>query len=294
MHETAAGLTVHPTGCALGAEIRGVDLSRPPDEATFRRIVGLYQDHEVVFFRGQEISPEQHVAFSRRFGELEVHVRADCLKPGFPEIFVVSNVLENGRPIGSQDAGLFWHSDLCYLARPSRGSLFYAREVPERNGVPLGDTLFASMSAAYDALPADVQRRLEGVRVVMSYAKGYYRDRKSGPRKPLTAEQQQRTPDIEHPVVRVHPATGRKCLFINEGYSTRLVGLPLREAGELFAFLLEHVTADRFVYRHSWRVGDLLLWDNCATQHRAVVDYERPLRRRMERTTLTGGAVCGA
>jgi taurine dioxygenase len=174
-------LSVRPTGAALGAEILGVDLAQNLDEATFREIVDLFHRHEVVFFRGQDLTPEQHVAFSRRFGELEIHVRQDCCRPGFPEIFVVSNVIENGKPIGTRDAGLFWHSDLAYMREPSRGSLFYAREVPhDEDGNPLGDTLFASAVAAYDALDAATKRRLEGMKAVHSYVKGYYRDRKSG------------------------------------------------------------------------------------------------------------------
>jgi taurine dioxygenase len=282
-------LTVHRSSAPLGAEIRGVDLSRDITEAVFREIVELFHRHEVVYFRGQSLTPEQHVAFSRRFGELEHHVRQDCCRPGYPEIFVVSNILENGRPIGSQDAGLFWHSDLCYLKEPSRGSLFYAREVPlDAQGNPAGDTLFASATAAYVALSEEDKRRLEGLRAVNSYAKGYYRDRKSGPRKELTEEQKRRTPDVAHPIVRTHPYTGRKCLFLNEGYTTRIVGLGETESDALLQRLFEHSTRPEFVYRHRWRVGDFLMWDNCSVQHRAVMDYALPQRRRMERTTLRG------
>lgn len=274
----------------FGAEVTGVDLSRPLDDAAFRRVYDLFLDHSVIFFRGQQLSPEAHVAFSRRFGELEIHVRKECLRPGFPEIFVVSNIIENGKPIGTQDAGSFWHSDLCYLREPSRGSLFYAREVPERDGVVYGDTLFASACAAYDALPGDMKKRLEGLKAVHSYVKGYHRPRKSGPRPELTEEQKRRTPDVEHPLVRTHPETGRKCLFVNEGYTVRIAGLPQAESDELLQFLFAHITSPEFVYRHNWRVGDFLIWDNCAVQHRAMLDYELPLRRRMERTTLTGTA----
>jgi len=277
-----------PSSAALGAEIAGVDLSRPLSDAAFERVVALFHEHEVVVFRDQRIAPEDHIAFSRRLGELEVHVRADCLKPGYPELFVVSNVIENGRPIGTQDAGLFWHSDLCYMREPSRASMLHALEVPERDGAAVGDTLFASATAAYEALPEDLKAKLAGLRGVHSYEKGYYRPRKSGPRKPLTDEQRARTPDVRHPLVRTHPYTGRKCLFVNEGYTVAIEGLPEREGADLLAFLLEHVTRDGFVYRHNWRVGDLLMWDNCATQHKAIPDYALPLRRRMERTTLTG------
>jgi taurine dioxygenase len=284
-------LTVHRSSAPLGAEIRGIDLSRGVSDDEFRQIVDLFHEHEVIYFRNQDLTPEQHVALSRRFGELEHHVRQDCCRPGHPELFVVSNIIENGKPIGSQDAGLFWHSDLCYLKEPSRGSLFYAREVPtDAQGNPKGDTMFASATAAYDALSADDKRLLEGVKAVNSYAKGYYRDRKSGPRKELTEEQKQRTPDVEHPLVRTHPYTGRKCLFLNEGYTSRVVGMDEKESDALLARLFEHCTRSEFVYRHQWRVGDFLMWDNCSTQHRAVIDYALPQRRRMERATLVGSA----
>ena len=284
-------LSIRPTGAALGAEIAGVDLSRPLDDETFRAIEAAWHEHEVIFFRGQDLSPEQHIAFSRRFGALEHHVRQDCCKPGYPEIFVVSNVIENGRPIGSQDAGLFWHSDLCYKHEPSRGSLFYAREVPlAADGSPLGDTVFASMTAAYRALPEHVRRLIDGRKAVNSYLHGYYRDRKSGPRKELTEEQKRKTPDVEHPVVRTHPYTGKKCLFACEGYTTKIVGLDDRESAAVLTGLFEHLKKPEFLYRHQWRVGDFLIWDNCATQHLAIPDYALPQRRRMERTTLTGTA----
>lgn len=284
-------ITVRPSGAALGAEILGVDLSQDIDDATFNHIVDLWHEHEVVFFRGQTLTPEQHVRFSRRFGELELHVRKDCCRPGFHELFVVSNIVVNGKPIGSQDAGLFWHSDLCYLKEPSRGSLFYALEVPhDSDGKPLGDTKFASATAAYNGLSEEMKNRIAGYKAIQSYKKGYYRERNAGPRKPLTPEQEARTPDVAHPIVRTHPYTGKKCLFVNDGYTARIEGLENDEGDALLQQLIEHSTRDEFIYQHQWRVGDFLLWDNCSVQHQAVADYTLPLRRHMERTTLTGTA----
>lgn len=281
-------LSVTPTGHALGAEITGVDLSKEMDSSTFQQIVDALHAHEVIFFRNQELTPEQHVAFSKRFGELEHHVRQDCCRPGYPEIFVVSNIIENGKPIGSQDAGFFWHSDLCYAEKPSRGSLFYAREVPVENGEPRGDTIFSSMTKAFESLSDTVKQKLLGRKAVNSYIHGYSRDRKSGARKPLTEDQKRKTPDREHPAVRTHPYTGRKCLFVNEGYTTQIVGLEPEENRRILSEIFEMIPSRELTYRHKWRKGDFLIWDNCATQHQAVLDYELPLRRRMERTTLTG------
>ena len=283
-------VTVRPTGAALGAEICDVDLSREPDDQSFRTIRDALLEHEVIFFRNQKLTPEQHIAFSRRFGELEHHVRLDRCRPGYPELFVVSNILENGKPIGSQDAGYFWHSDLCYAAEPSLGSLLYAREVPMENGEPKGDTLFSSMTRAYETLPEETKRKLEGRKAVNSYIHGYARPRKSGERPQLTAEQRAKTPDIEHPTVRRHPVTGRKCLFVNEGYTSRIVGMEERESEALLSELFDHIKKPELVYRHKWQVGDLLFWDNCSTQHQAIGDYELPQRRLMERTTICGTA----
>jgi taurine dioxygenase len=280
--------TVRPVRAALGAEVQDVDLSREIEERTFQHIVEALHEFEVIFFRGQELTPEQHIAFSRRFGELEHHVRQDVCRPGYPEIFVVSNVIENGKPIGSQDAGFFWHSDLCYAEKPSRGSLFYAREVPMKDGQPLGDTIFSSMTKAYESLPEETKKKILGRNAVNSYIHGYSRDRKSGTRKPLTEEQKRKTPDREHPAVRTHPYNGKKCLFVNEGYTTRIVGPDEAESDAILSELYAHIQRPELTYRHKWRVGDFLIWDNCAVQHKAVLDYELPLRRRMERTTLTG------
>jgi taurine dioxygenase len=281
-------IKITPSGAALGACITGVDLSKPVDAETFKVIEDALHEHEVVVFPAQKLTPEQHVSFSRQFGELEHHLRQDRCRPGHPELFIVSNIIENGKPIGSTDAGFFWHSDLCYAAEPSRGSLFYAHEVPMQDGVPKGDTLFASMTAAHDALPEETQRTLLGRKAVNSYFAGYSRERKGAPRPELTAEQRAKVPDMLHPAVRTHPVTGRKCLFMNEAYTTEIVGLEAQESRRLLDLLFEHMKEDRFVYRHRWTPGDFLIWDNCATQHRAILDYELPLRRRMERTTLTG------
>jgi taurine dioxygenase len=280
-------ITVRKADAVCGAEVLGVDLSQPLDEATFRNIEQIWHEHEVIVFRNQNLTPARHVEFSRQFGELECHVRTDVCRPGHPEILVVSNVFENGKPIGSQDAGLFWHSDLCYKAEPSRGSLLYAREVPIENGKALGPTRFSSMTAAYNALPRATREKLDDLRVVNSYLKAYRRERESE-RKPLTEEQKKRVPDVVHPAVRLHPYTGKKCVFMNEGYTTKLLGIDEGESDALLGEVLNHITQPAFVYTHDWQVGDLVIWDNCSTQHCATADYKLPLRRIMDRTTLRG------
>jgi taurine dioxygenase len=293
-------ISIRKLGGHLGAEIAGVDLAQPLDERTFARVSDAFFEHQVVVFRDQSLTPPQQIAFTRRFGELEQHVRKEHRLGGYPEILVVSNVVdESGRAIGVQDAGRFWHSDLSYKQVPSLLSALYALEVPARDGVVLGATSFASTLAAYEALPAELQRRLQGLRNVHSYR--YYRAKNSKAQEHERArggrvvqehapsdEQLASVPDAEMPTVRTHPVTGRKGLFINEGHSAGVVGLPDEEGAALLAQLCDHIVKPEFRYEHQWRVGDLLMWDNVAAQHKANFDYELPLRRLMHRTTVRG------
>src|SRR5712664_1724669 len=164
-------MKVIPTAAVLGAEIARVDLSRPVDDATFAAIERAYDEYGVIFFRGQSITPAQQVAFTRRFGEIEFNIFGERWSvPGSPEIVVVSNATENGRPIGVRRAGENWHSDMCYSARPPRGTMLYALEIPDLFGLPLGDTEFASAAAAWDALPVPTRQRIDGLRVVFDFA----------------------------------------------------------------------------------------------------------------------------
>jgi taurine dioxygenase len=282
-------IEVQKSGAPLGAEIAGVDLSKPVDEATFRAVEAAFLENQVVVLRGQRLTEEQHIAFSRRFGELEIHVLKQYLHPRHEEILLISNVIEDGKPIGIADAGQYWHTDLSYVAAPSRCSLLYALEVPVENGETKGDTLFASAVAAYEALPEAMKRRLAPLRAIHRYGDRYERMKKTGGiRVELSDEQRQRVPDVTHPVVRTHPKTGRKSLYVNEGFTAGIADMPEEESRVLLAELFEHVKKPEFIYRHKWQVGDLLMWDNCSVQHLAVADYALPLRRRMHRTTVRG------
>jgi taurine dioxygenase len=298
-------ITVNRIGTHCGAEISGVDLSRPLDDATFAQVSKAFFDNEVVVFRNQNITPAQQIAFTGRFGVLEPHVRRESRLEGHPEILVVSNIVkEDGTPIGAQDAGRFWHSDQSYKREPSLLSALYAVEVPVQDGRVLGDTEFASTTAAYDALPEDMKRRLQSLKNVHSYV--YYRNKNrraqlDGKERgaaevteyELSESQVQSVPDSEVPIVRTHPVTGRKGLFINEAHTSHIAGLPKDEAGRLMSFLCGHITRPEFRYVHHWQRGDLLMWDNIAVQHKATFDYRLPLRRLMYRTTVRGPAVAG-
>lgn len=279
-------IEIIPTGAAVGAEIRGVDLSLPLDDATFAVIERAYNEHGVIFFRDQHVTPPQQVAFTRRFGEIAFNIFGERWSvPGSPEIVVVSNITEDGKPIGIRRAGENWHSDMCYTATPPRGTMLFAVEIPDLHGLPLGDTEFASAAAAWDALPQAMRDRIEG-----RYAIFDFTGRKRA--FPPSAAEIARNPPVRHPIARTHPFTGRKCLYVMRDDCTGIEGMPEAEAEVLIAALADHVVKPAFIYRHQWRVGDLLLWDNCTVQHRAVQDYDMPLRRLMHRTTM-GGSVPG-
>jgi taurine dioxygenase len=291
---SARRIAVRRTDGPVGVEIKGVDLSTDLDEAAFNEIEAAYNANAVVVFRGQKLTPEQQVRFSGRFGKLEIHVLKQYLLPGCPEILVISNVTDaNGNLIGLADAGrvCVWHTDMSYLEKPSRGSTLYALEVPEKDGGPLGDTLFADTAAAYDALPETMKRKLQGLKAIHRMTKGYEIDKKRSEKSVgYTQEQLRQNPDRCHPIVRTHPFTGRKCIYLNKLVVVGIEGMPDAESEPLLDELYAHCIQPQFVYRHNWRVGDLVMWDNCAAQHLATIDYELPLRRLMHRTTLAGTA----
>jgi taurine dioxygenase len=277
-------LEIIPTGAALGAEIRGVDLSRPLGPADFAAIEHAYNDHGVIFFRDQHITPQQQVAFTRRFGEIEFNIFGERWSvPGSPEIVVVSNITEESRPIGVRRAGENWHSDMCYTARPPRGTMLYAIEIPDLHGLVLGDTEFASAQAAWEGLPEGIRNRIEGRQAVFDF---------TGRKRafPPTQTEIERNPPVRHPIVRTHPHTGRKCLYVMRDDCTGIEGVEQDEAEVLIAALADHIIKPAFIFRHQWRPGDLLMWDNCTVQHRAIQDYDLPQRRLMHRTTMGGSA----
>ncbi len=284
-------IDIKPLGASFGAEISGVDLSTELDDATFRAIERAYADYSVLLLRGQKLSDARHVEFSRRLGELEIHVLREYVNPDHPELYRISNIIENGKRIGIPDAGNYWHTDLSYTAVPSRGSIMHAHSIPHRDGKPLGDTSFCSTAAAYDALPDDLKRRIAGLQAVHRFWDRYLAERKkAGQQVEVSAERRAQTPDVVHPLVRTHPVSGRKVLFVNEGFTISVLGLPEDESKQLLQSLYGYVSSPAHVYRHSWKVGDVVMWDNWATQHRLNVDYRPDEPRFMQRTTLVGSS----
>ncbi len=277
------GLSVRPMSETFAAEIEGVDLTAPLSGAAFARIRDAFHRYGVLVFRGQALSAEQHIAFSRRFGELEIHVLKQYLLPGHDEILVLSNVTDGRHPKGVVNAGRFWHSDLSYMERPSLGSLLYAVSVPPQGG----DTLYADLCAAYQALPGETKRRIAGLKAVHRYAQRYNTLKVGGKRVDLTEEQLARVPEVAQPLVRTHPDTGRKVLYMSNGFMFAIAGMSEEEGGALLQELSAHATRPEFVYRHAWQADDLVLWDNRCTMHCAT-PFDESHARIMHRTTIGG------
>ena len=288
--DTVETLSIVPTGAALGAEVRGVNLAQRLDDETFRRIDDALSRHGMLYFRNQDITVDQQIAFARRFGDAAPNVNQQACLPGYPEVLVVSNVKENGRLIGVSDAGITWHTDQSSYPRPPRCSILYAKEVPVADdGTVLGDTLFSNAAAGYDVLPADIKARLEGKRASHSYM-GRLLARKAsvGLTREIPADHAQKMPPVWHPVFRTHPVTGRKSIYVTEGECTAIEGIPDDEALELIARLHRLSIEPRFHYRHRWQRGDVIMWDNCTCQHLAVRDYGEHQRRLMYRVSVDG------
>lgn len=282
--ETLQDFEIRPLDAALGAEVVGLDLGQPLSADDFQRIHRAHLDYHVVVFRDQRITPAQQIAFSRRFGPLQIHVLHQFQLANHPEILIVSNVLKDGKPIGLGDAGHFWHSDLSYKETPSLGSLLHAIELPAEGG----DTLFANMHAAYDGLPAALKQRLDGLAAEHTYLARYAELQKRSPWRPnLTPEQIAQVKPVVQPVVRTHPETGRKALFVSEHFTTRIVGLADAESRALLDALFAHSVQPQYVYRHQWREHDLVFWDNRSLLHLAAGTPDH-LRRVMFRTTIEG------
>jgi taurine dioxygenase len=274
-------LRVRPTGAALGARIDGVDL-RVLDDELFAAVHRAWLDHQVLLFRDQALTDDDLVNFSRRFGELDeapVQETGQRFVEGHPEIYVVSNVVQDGVAIGSLGAGeAVWHTDMSYLPNPPKASVLYALEVPASGG----DTSFCSMYAAWDAMPAGLRRRVEGARVKHdgTYNSGGY------VRQGVTPTDDPRTsPGTLHPLVQVHAETGRRGLYLGRRRNSYIEGLSLEESDALLDEVWAAASDESLAWRHRWRVGDLVLWDNRCTMHRRDA-FDPTARRVMHRTQI--------
>ena len=280
-------MNIRRVSAACGAEVSGIELTHAPSPDQVDALQRALGEHGILLFRGAGLTPEQHISFSRHFGALEAHVIGDFALPGHPEIFVVSNVKEDGKLKGAVYAGQYWHSDLSYMRKPSMGSLLLCHEMPEIGG----DTMFANMFMAYETLSEPMKRFIGSLSAVHDYSHAYdtyFAHLKERP--PLTAEARARTPAVEHPMVRAHPVTGRKALYVNSGFTKGIVGMPPEESKPILDLLFRHSVRPEFIYRHKWSVNDMIFWDNRSVTHYALADYDFSVRRHMHRTTIAGEA----
>jgi taurine dioxygenase len=283
-------LRVNPLSEFIGAEIQGLDLSRDVDQAVFKQIREVWLKHIVLVFRGQRLSDQQLVTFSGHFGKLdfappnEASNKGLARVQGMPEVTVISNVIENGVPIGALgDAESEWHTDMSYNPVPPTASLLYSLEIPSSGG----DTSFANMYAAYETLPVDVKNRIAGRLAThdATYTSA------GGLRKGFQpVDDVTKAPGARHPIVRTHPETGRNALFLGRRRNSYIIGMAVDESEQLLDRLWTHATQARFTYRHRWQVGDLLVWDNRCAMHQRD-SFDSKARRVMHRTQIKGDSV---
>ena len=268
-------MNVISSGETLGATIEGLDLAQPLSADNFGDVVRTLGERGVVRFPGQRLSGRQLADFSARFGELEINVANAYQEPGIPEVMILSNIVENGKAIGLADAGQDWHTDMSYSRTIAFANVLYGIRIPRRGGRALGATEFSNMHAAYDGLPGEMKRDLEGMTVLHDFNKFWemMRREKGSKRPPLTEAQRKSKPPVSHPIFLTHPITQRKVLYCNPGYAMRINELPDKESEKTLAFLFEHQLRPEYRWAFHWHEGDVLMWEDIGTIHNAVADY---------------------
>jgi len=267
---------VIPSGQVLGATVHELDLGLELKEQDVQSLIAALGKHSVLRFPRQTLSGRQLRDFAARFGDLEVNVASGPFQePGLPEVMTLSNIVENGKPIGLADAGQDWHTDMSYSKTIAFANVLYGIKIPRRDGQPLGNTEFCSMHAAYDGLPEGLKRSLAGKTVLHDFNKFWdkMRHEKGSKRPALTEAQKKAKPPVSHPIFLTHPITGKKVLYANPGYSMRINELPQKESDETLEFLFAHHTRPEYRFASRWSEGDVLMWENFGTIHNAVADY---------------------
>jgi taurine dioxygenase len=282
-------MDIIPSGQTLGAQVAAIDLADPLSDSDFRTLLRALGRHGVLCFPNQTCDTAAFAAFAKRFGDLEVNVANLFHEPNFPEVMILSNQLRpDGKPVGLNDAGQGWHTDMSYSRDIALANVLHAQAVPMRNGKSIGETQFRNMHAAYDELPSELKQKLEGRTATHDFEKFWevMRLRPGSRRAALTDEQKRRKPPVSQPLVRVHPLTGRKVLYANPGYTMWIDGMDRLESDTILDYLFRHQERADFLYAHRWAAGDVLMWDNIGTVHNAVADYMPDEARYMRRVQV--------
>jgi taurine dioxygenase len=282
-------MEIIPSGQTLGARVEEIDLGVPLSDSDFRTLLRALGRHGVLCFPNQTFGTPAFAAFAKRFGDLEVNVANLFHEADFPEVMILSNqICPNGMPVGLNDAGQGWHTDMSYSKDIAFANVLHAQAVPMRNGKSVGETQFRNMHAAYDELPEDLKHKLEGRTATHDFEKFWevMRLRPGSRRAKLTEEQKRKKPPVSQPLVRIHPLTGRKVLYANPGYTMWIDGMDEHESGAILDYLFRHQERADFLYAHHWAVGDVLMWDNIGTVHNAVADYMPEEHRYMRRAQV--------
>jgi taurine dioxygenase len=275
MHQEDYVVKLTPTGETLGATIAGLDLSKPLPASDLEEVMQALGKYGVLRFPEQNLQGKELKQFSLQLGELEINVAGGFQEPGHPEVMILSNIVEDGRPIGLSDAGQDWHTDMSYSRQIAFANVLYGIRIPKRDGKPLGNTEFCNMHAAYDDLPEAMKQKLDGMTVLHDFNKFWelMRSREGSRRAPLSDAQRRAKPPVSHPIFLTHPITGRKVLYANPGYSMRINELSEKESAETLAFLFEHQTQLKYRYANQWQERDVLVWEDFGTIHNAIPDY---------------------
>ena len=286
-------MNIIPSGQTLGARVQAIDLATTFSNSARRTILQALGQHGVLCFPNQTFDTPAFAAFARQFGDLEVNVANQFHEPDFPEVMILSNqVGSEGKPVGLNDAGQGWHTDMSYSKDIALANVLHAQAVPIRNGKSVGETQFRNMHAAYDELPDEMKNKIEGRTATHDFEKFWevMRLRPGSHRAKLTDEQKRKKPPVSQPLVRIHPLTGRKVLYANPGYTMWIDGLDRIESDTILDYLFRHQERADFLYAHHWAAGDVLMWDNVGTVHNAVADYmpnePRYMRRAQVMATL--------
>ena len=285
--------TIEPTRQILGATITGVDLAQPLDDMNFATILTALGRYGVLRFPEQRLDSAALRDFSQRFGHIQTSLTGKFHDPEVPEVGILSNVIENGQPIGLADAGQDWHTDMSYNQTIGFLNVLYAVKVPRRHGKVLGATVFANTQAAYDDLAPELKERLQGMTALHDFNKFWenMRQRPGSTRPPMSEEQRRRRPPVSHPIFLQHPLTGRNVLYCNPGYAIRINELDEAESDRVLEMLFTHQLQPAYQYTHTWTEGDVLVWDHIGTLHNAIPDYGPDEHRLMKRCQVMADKV---